>query len=188
MKKLLPKIGLGVLIVVGCLAVFWAYGVGWTAETEPLDSTRGLTADAVAQYYGDPTLAEGESTLVRTHYIDRSYDIEFEFDNDEIGIYSLYTVERKTSDALTVYGSTALSTSLMEADEVTLEERPDLFSWGDNSSSQIMMFEGQPAGHVIVARKGKVVFTVSVSGVFIDNPEELEELLSGLLASAERDG
>ena len=187
MHPWLRKLGIGLLIVAG-IAAYWAYAVGFTVDTQPGDERRTIRAALVAEYYGMPELAEGKSVIIRTRYLDGSYDVDSEFENESLAISTLYSVERKSSDALSVYGSTKVAMSLLETDGVVLQERDELFDWGDNSSSEVMVVDGEPVGHVIIARKGKAVFSTTIGGLYIEDPAELSALLMELTASAERDG
>ena len=168
----------------------WGMFIGWTVDTEARDTDCGITGEQLAAYYETPDLAGGTLEILRTRYLDGSYDVSIDYElDDSVLTSSLYSVERRGSDALSVYGGLLLTGPLMERmADVELQDRDDLFDWGDNSSSKVILVEGEPSGHVIVARKGKVAFMVTLGGVYEDDPQRLEALLQPVLDSAQRDG
>lgn len=189
-KKILLIIVASVLglAVVGGLG--WGMFIGWTVSTQSGDSERGLTGEYLAAHYAEPDFAGGSLEVVRTRYLDGSSDVTVDYEvEDTIVTSSVYSIERKSSDALSVYGGLLVTGPLMETmADIELEDRDDLFDWGDNSSSKVIMVDGEPGGHVIVARKGKVAFMVTVGGLYEEDPALLEDLLRPVLDSAQRDG
>ncbi len=189
-KKTLLIVVASLLGVALAGALGWGMFIGWVVDTEASDAQRGLTGAHLAEFYDEPELDGGTLELVRTRYLDGSYDVSVDYDLDEFVITSsLYSVERRASDAISVYGGLRVTGPLMETmADIELQERDDLFSWGDNSSSKVILVEGEPSGHVIIARKGKVAFMVTLAGIYEDDAQRLEALLRPVLDSAQRDG
>lgn len=171
-------------------ALCWGMIIGWTVETEANDTQRGVTGGHLAAFYEAPELDGGTLEVIRTRYLDGSYDVSIDYEVDEFFVTSsMYSVERRSSDALGVYGGLLLTGPLMKTmAEIELQDRDDLFDWGTNSSSKVILVDGEPSGHVIVARKGKVAFMVTLFGAYEDDAQRLEALLQPMLDSAQRDG
>ena len=171
-------------------ALGWGMLIGWTADTEARDAQRGLTGEHIAAFYEAPEWGDGTLEVVRTRYLDGSYDVTVDYEWEEsVLTSSLYSVERSSSDAFSVYGGLLLTGPLMKTmAEIELQDRDDLFDWGNNSSSKVILVDGEPTGHVIVGRKGKVAFMVTLFGIYEDDAQRLEALLQPMLDSAQRDG
>lgn len=189
-RKTLLIVLASVLGVAVAGALCWGMFIGWTVDTEAGDSQRGLTGEHLAAYYEAPELGDGTLEVLRTRYLDGSYDVSVDYEVDEFVVTSsLYFVERRGSDALSVYGGLLVTGPLMETmADIELQDRDDLFDWGDNSSSKVILVDGEPSGHVVIARKGKVAFTVTLAGIYEDDAQRLEALLRPVLDSAQRDG
>jgi len=189
-KKTLLIVVASVLGLALAAALGWGMFIGWTVDTETSDAQRGITGEHLATYYDEPELDGGTLEVVRTRYLDGSYDVSVDYEvEDFVVTSSLYSVERRASDAMSVYGGLLVTGPLMETmADIELQERDDLFDWGDNSSSKVILVDGEPSGHVIIARKGKVAFMVTLAGAYEDDAQRLEALLRPMLDSAEKDG
>jgi len=73
-----------------------------------------------------------------------------------------------TRGALTSYGAervgTAVGLKLSGEAPLRLEDQPNPFRWGDESSSSLLLFGKERVGNVFTARKGKRVFHVLFVG------------------------
>ena len=77
-----------------------------------------------------------------------------------------------------------------------LEERNDLFAWGDESRLAVILVGvgggvgvgGKPAGNLFIARKGADVFYLLVAGVCFDRQEAFASLVRPTLARIEARG
>ncbi len=136
-------------------------------------------------YTPDPA---GE-TLEKTRYIDDSYEIEYVYDlpeNDEAP-YLSYTVtfEPSASDASTTYvslwGGTKVAFYVFGEVQVEVQEKNELFRWGDESRFGLLLAEGRPFGNVFVAKKGKRVVYLLVSGIYFDDSESFSGFLTPYL-------
>ncbi len=188
----------GVLMVVlliggvGALFVLTATAEHVTAEDRQLI----VDARALAEYTEDFTPNPKNETITRSRYIDRSYDIEYEYDDpgndNEPYLHCCVTVERKRSDALTTYlaawqGSRLGMTWGADA-EVEVVERNDLFRWGDQSKFAVFFVDGKPGGNIFVARKGNVVVDLILGGVYFDEAEGFSSFVSPALTKIENSG
>ena len=136
-------------------------------------------------YAPDPA---GE-TIEKTRYIDDSYEIEYVYDlpeNDEAP-YLSYTVtfEPSTSDASTTYvslwGGTKVAFYVFGEVKVDVQEKNELFRWGDESRFGLLVADGRPFGNVFVAKKDKRVVYLLVSGIYFDDSESFSSFLTPYL-------
>jgi hypothetical protein len=134
-----------------------------------------------------PDLA-GE-TITKTRYLDDSFEIEYEYDlpQNEEAPYLSYnlTFEPSESDASTTYvslwGGTKVAFYVFGEIQVEVEEKNELFRWGDQSRFGLLLAEGKPFGNVFVAKKGKRVVYLLVSGIYFDDSENVTAFLAPYL-------
>jgi len=181
---------LGVLMVVGSGALFVL-----TAKEQPLsakDKAALLTIEDVALWMEDFSPDKSLESFSKKKYLDGSYEIDYEFDdpaNEEAPyVMCSIAVEPKVSDSLISYKAmhAGLNIGFAAEGEVELEERNSLFQWGDASKFSLIMSEGAPVGMVFSARKEKRVFLISISGVYFEDSESIEDLLEGHLRALEQ--
>jgi hypothetical protein len=170
---------LGILLLVGGGALFLV-----TAKEEPVTATeRQLVVDAgkLSQCMEGFSPNPQYESITKTKYLDRSYDIEYQYDapedSDDPFIYCCLTVERKLNDAMTTYGIAWQTCKMMTwgADaDVKYVDHNEVFNWGDKSRFAIIEVNAQPAGNLFVAREGTIVVEVMVLGVYFDAKEGFE--------------
>ncbi|NQU24688.1 MAG: hypothetical protein HQ567_25685 [Candidatus Nealsonbacteria bacterium] len=183
-----------VLLVVGLGAAF----VLTATEEEVTAEDRQLIVDAqtLAECMEDFTADPQNETITKTRYFDRSYDIEYEYDDPsddyEPYLYFCVTVERNSSDALTSYVAAWQTSKLGMAwgsdAEVKVVECNDLFRWGDQSKFAILKVDGEPAGNLFAARRGNLVVDLILGGVYFDDAETFSSLMSSALENIEDSG
>ena len=177
------------VVGIGALYVLTATEEEVTAEDRQLVVDIQALASSLEDFVPDPS----NETITKQRYLDRSYDIEYEYDDPdddyEPYLYCCVTVERKHSDAVTSYVTAWQASKLglrWGADaEVDIVERNDLFRWGDQSRFAIVMVDGEPGGNLFFARKGKVVVGVVLGGVYFDEAEGFSEFVSPALSNIE---
>lgn len=184
-KTLYLVLGLGlgiplllVLLVVGATLLFEL-----TSSSEPVgtaDRALLLDAEAVAEWLEGYEVQPNTATVTKTRYIDGSYELDYEYeddrDDDYLYVTSNVSIERKVSDAITVFATLELGVKI-GADDVEFDKRPDLLRWGDATSCAILRQDGEPFGNFVIARKGKRVYMIVISGVYFDEPDALQELI-----------
>jgi hypothetical protein len=183
------------------LCVAFVIGIGavyvLTAKEEPASqSERQLVVDAaaVAAARGDFTPRAELETCKKIRYLDRSFDIEYEYDSPEDDdnpyINSSLTVERNLRDARTSYlslwGGARLGMRFGSGTEVTVVERNDLFRWGDESRFALLQVGGFSGGNLFVARKDTKVVYLLLAGASLDEPGEIAALLGPVLERVEQ--
>jgi hypothetical protein len=188
-EPLLSRLGRPVLAVIGSIAIFLVLVVGlglldaWAASEVPLVEADYLyipTAYDLGEWLVDfepnPELIVASKTI----YVDGSYAIDFEYDDPEdLFLASGINVERKSSDALTVYGGAlvAYEATYAALDDVELEHADEFFQWGDRSTHVFLTSGGEPFGQFFLALQGRIVFSFTISGVYFDQPADFEEFL-----------
>lgn len=173
------------LLVLGALVValpligllMWGVFVGYEADLEPGDRKLVLTSDDLTVF--DPQLVPGPDKITRTEFIDGSWVVESEYESDALYVYTSLNHEPTERDARAVYTGIRAAAPLMAGLEegVTLEDRDDLFRWGDTHHAKAFMYNGEPTGVAVFARRGKSVITVSIGGWIFENADQLHALL-----------
>ncbi|MEM9593262.1 MAG: hypothetical protein AAGD06_03325 [Acidobacteriota bacterium] len=183
-------IGLGCGAVVGLVAVLVGLGVLFelSADEVPLSADeRGLLLDAEALARDTPDLGVdvANERAYKKQYFDKSYALEYEYEDSSLYLNYSINWEPKRSDAMAVYlpmwDSTRVGLQIGGGGELAVAERNDLFSWGDTSRFGILQANGEPYGNLFVARwKHDVVYLV-LTGLYYDDTESLEALLGPYL-------
>jgi hypothetical protein len=128
-------------------------------------------------------------TLQKTRYIDDSFEIEYVYDlpEDDEAPYLSYSVtfEPSESDASTTYvslwGGTKVAFYVLGEVQVDVQEKNELFRWGDESRFGLLLAEGRPFGNVFVAKKGKRVVYLLISGIYFDEAASFTDFLGPYL-------
>lgn len=188
-EPLLSRLGrpvFGAIVSIGVLFVLViGFGIfdAWTASEVPLaeaDYRYVPTADDLGGWLMDFEPNPDFITASKTIYLDGTYSIDFEYDDPEdLFLSSSANVERKTGDALAVYGGAlvAYEATYAALDDVELEHADEFFRWGDRSTHVFLTSAGETFGQFFLAQEGRVVFAVTISGVYFDQPEDFEEFL-----------
>jgi len=174
----------GILLVVGLAALYWA-----TSTEEalgPNDRAAIVDIDMFLDWSGDPYAPDyrGEK-VVKTRFIDDSYDIDYDFDvpedPDAPYLNCNITIEKTETDAAASYvgrwAGAILGMQIIGGADVEVIERDDLFSWGDESTFAILSIDGEPFGNMFSTRDGNRAFFIVFSGMYTDDGEIAGELL-----------
>ena len=182
----------GSLLLVAAGALFML-----TARDEPLtaeDRQHLPDIELLAELTDDFAPDENDATVTKMRYIDGSYDIEYEYDSPDDFfapyIYYCLTVEPNHGDAMTTYGLSWQATKIGmwgEDAEIEIVERNDLFKWGDASRFAIIKADGAPTGNIFVARSGRIVVDMIISGIYFDTPGGFGSLMNPTLENIKRD-
>ena len=170
MKKILTVFSL-VVLVSSCSE---------SANLTEQDSSAVLKAEDLSLWMEGFTPDTTKESLVKTKEFDKSYDIEYTYE-DQAGDIPLYlfhsiSVQPSSSDAVIVHKAMDFGTWIGSG-ETNLVTRNDLFSWGDESEFCLWKTEsGDVFGNYFSGRKGKKVVLIAISGIYFDQPETIEEL------------
>ena len=189
---------LGLFLAVGGVVVLIVGGGAFfllTAKDIPVtsaDREAVLDITDVALWIDDFSPDTSRESLKKTKYLDKSYEIEYEYDdslNDDAPyLLCSITVEPSISDARISYTAVKAGFSLGFSGEPGVKRvaRNDLFRWGDDSEFSLLKASGLSFGNVFVGRKGKRVYMITVSGVYFDESKEIRDLLGKKLRALER--
>jgi hypothetical protein len=176
---------LGAVIGLGALFNMSGTSVALASDERELVVDISHLKEWMEGYSPDPA---GE-TLEKTRYIDDSYEIEYVYDlpENEEAPYLSYTLtfEPSASDASTTYvslwGGTKVAFYVFGEVEVDVQEKNEIFRWGDESRFGLLVAEGRPFGNVFIAKKDKRVVYLLVSGIYFDDTENFSNFLTPYL-------
>ena len=186
--------GILVLVAAGAGVLVLLYFFGST-EVEVSAADRALMLDitAVAEWMEDYSPELDHEVVVKVRYLDRSYEIDYTYDvpDDEHAPYLNYTVSEDVSskDALASYlmlwSATKIGFLIIGDVKITVDQRDEIFRWGDRSRFGLVQADGAPLGNLFVAQKGRYVVYLLLTGVYFDETGPITELLSPYLAKLE---
>jgi|GEM_PF-796569 len=173
-----------ILLVVGMGVLYWA-----TSTEEPLgpnDQAAIVDIDMFLDWSGDPYTPDysGEK-LIKTRFFDGSYDIDYDFDVPEDPnapyLNCNITIEKNNADAkasyVSMWAGAILGMHMLGGADVEVNERNDVFRWGDESTFAILSLDGEPFGNMFSTRKGTRVLFIIFSGIYTDDGEAVSDLL-----------
>ncbi len=149
-----------------------------------------VTVDNLAPYAvipGDRSLCE---SYIAKHNIDGSLELEYEYDTEKDPMSEdvlFFKSEAEISDTVPLAKesfATRISAYKMGSSLVSgrkLQEKPSLFSLGEDNYAAIITQDGNPIGNVVVTRKGATVHSLVILGVYFDEREHLESLLASAM-------
>jgi hypothetical protein len=157
-----------------------------TGKSQPVtteDRTLLVTTDDLSARVADFEVQPRVEQLTKKKALDGSITLEYEYKPADGALFlnTTVTTERTASTASTNYASLRVGHGLgfsMSADKQTkLEDRNDLFSWGDESHHALITHGGKPVGNLFAARKGRHIYSFMLVGVYFDSTETLGDLL-----------
>lgn len=178
-------------LIVGSLAVgaigLVVAGVFWviSARDQPFtqhDHSLIASAQILAPYYEDFTPSDEFEVFTKQRYFDGSKEICYEYDSprdDEPYISVIISHERNRSDANMVFNiewsAQRLGLNIFDQD-FNLVEDNEFYSVGDRSRFGHITLDEEVLGHVLVARKNNSIYSFSISGYILDDPELWQEI------------
>lgn len=172
-------------------------GIGYvlsTGKQEPLkpgDEAAFVTAEALlATTSNDAKVDATKVKQGREKLIAGGVDLSYEYESEKPPLYvsTQISIANSAADAKnsflgqSVGGAAGLA---IAGEGVKLEDRDDMFKWGDQSKHKRLTMDGKPVGHFFIAQKGKYVFTTIFSGIYFDDADALAALLAPRLAAME---
>ncbi|MBN1317369.1 MAG: hypothetical protein JXA42_17945 [Anaerolineales bacterium] len=141
--------------------------------------------------------AKGESFQVKTNLGD-STEIEYEYDSEKdpestenLWIKSEAEILDNDELASTEFDDRISAYKLgafLGNSDVEIREDPELFSLGDENFSAYFELDGKKFGNVLVVRKGNVVLSLLIAGLYFDDPLLLHELMAPRLKQVDSIG
>ncbi len=174
---------LGVLLL--CILLGVAY-IWWFSEDMPIrqEDRDVLVTVAWAQGQGfevdfDPAL----ELVEKVRYIDKSYELSYEYTGLDAYILCEVTVEGSVSDAKASYvGLKAGQSIVFSIDDTDVRERSDLLRWGDDSKCALLYDdEGILVGNYFTCRSGKRLFSFVLIGLVMEERQALQDFLLPVL-------
>ena len=176
--------GLGMValtVLAGALLIWSAKSI----EVTPADRQLVVTVDELLPWLDDFSPDYTAESLEKTRYFDGSWEVEYSYDHtaEDTGLFisSTVAVEPTLQDAQTSYASMGVGLrigfSLQDTADMKLTDRDDLFRWGDQSQCTLITIDGRPVGNIFLARHGKRIFCVVLSGLAMEDSASLGQLL-----------
>ncbi len=196
-RKTVLAVVIGVSVsVVGLLVMIVGFALVYGFSAQELEITKEveasvLTIDDAAEWFEldiKPELEEWSTDL----YFDRSAQVYYYYNDEEESIYlnCNLTYEPKRSDALMSYqiewGGLKLTNRIGPGEPITLEERSEMFQWGDASRFAFQLYEEERYGMAFVTRKGGKVFFLDCWGMVLEDEGEIAGFLEPHLEALER--
>lgn len=154
--------------IIGTIGFVLSLGLLFNMTGEELELTapeRELVLDIthLSMWLGEYAPDAAAETVTKTRYIDDSYEIEYVYDvpEDDAAPYLTYTLafEQNTSDATTTYhsywGGTKVAFYVFGDVDISVEEKNELFAWGEESKFRILEAEGVPFRQRVHREKGR---------------------------------
>jgi hypothetical protein len=161
----------------------------WLAREEPVtkkDRDVLLTADQFVEWVEDFEVDPSLEKFSKIRNIDRSYELEYEYEAESFYLSCSIGVDRTRSDARQTYAAMIAGTRIgLSLEDMEWRNRPEMMRWGDQSKCALLYYDEEPAGNVFVCRKGKRTLLVIFSGVWFDDAGSFRELLEPVLEKLE---
>ena len=153
----------------------------------------GKDMDDLDAWFGGWPHDRSREAWSKRRYPDDTWEIEYAYEGgageDPVYLQSGLTVEGSARDARFGYAALEAASraglSMFGGDELTIIERPDLLSWGDDSVCWLIEGPAGPVGNFFLARKDKRLLHYYGVGFYFDEPGLMQEFLAGPLAVAE---
>lgn len=167
------SLGIGVPVAMfaacGAMALF-AYFTAAELPVTAADRSVLVTAEHTADWVDDFVFRPELETATKKRFLDGRHELVYFYHDPDNGVYIYCTVgyEPKEADAhLTYVGQKGVaSLDLKMSDDIKVENRDELFRWGDESSFALLTSDGEPVGNMFTARKGRCTFHLIVGGAF----------------------
>lgn len=184
------RASIGVVAVCGV----WALGCsGLAPKTYAIDQADRdafLEAKEVVEGLGiELPVDPAKESWTKTRSFDGAWEVEYEYESDELYVMHSVFVDTSESDAKAVYVGLKFGMSMADAGEdgFDLVEVDDLMLWGDQQQCSKMVTSGIDFGVMCVAQKGKRSMLLSFTGlgVNVDGKGSVDALLGERLALIE---
>lgn len=179
-----------VLAVCGTLALGCAGLEDRSYAIEPADHDVVLEAAEVVQALGlthevDPSA----ESWTKQRAFDGAWEVEYEYESDELYVMHSLFVDATASDARTVYLGLSFGMNIADAGEQDFElvEVPGLLEWGDQQECNAMRASGLDVGVMCIAQKGRrsMLLSVTALGAGLSEPGSVDALLGARLGKIE---
>ena len=183
-----------ILVVGGLILALIGMGLlfnlsGQDMEIKQSDKEALLTVSTIKNWVPNMKIDLAKETFTKQKFFDDSVDLDYTYDASESTfpayVNSSITVEPNAKDASLSYDSLKvgmkIGLSLGGNGDFKEVERNDLLKWGDESFCSLLYVDGNPVGNFFITREGNRIYYSLFSGIYFDNPEYLEQLLTPYL-------
>jgi hypothetical protein len=186
---------LGVALLVCVLLGGLGYVVTVTMKKQPLragDTAALVTAEDLFAATGRDTKPDpAKIKQSRQNLFGSGVEVSYEYESDEPPLYvnTVITISSSAGDARRDYVAQSVGGMVglaIAGEGVKLEDRDDLFKWGELSKHKRLLLNGEPVGHFFIAIKGKRVFSTIFSGVLFEDGASLRALILPRLEAMEK--
>lgn len=179
-----PLIVVGSIVGVLAICVLAALVFTWLAREETVtekDRDVLLTADHFVEWVEDFEVDPSLETFTKIRNIDRSYELDYEYEAEDFYLSCSIGVDRTPVDARQSYVAMLAGATIgASLEDMEWRERPGMMRWGDQSKCALLYVDDEPAGNLFACRKGKRTLFVMFTGVWFD-AESFRELLEPVL-------
>ncbi len=158
-------------------------------ERAVTDRERGLllTADHLSAYLGDFSPDRAGETCTAAQSTDGTVHVDYRYTDSTYGLSIICEVHLHPGEDDAEEQCEASAHSLRSAlgwnldPEQQVEDRNEFFRWGDQSYYSEIIVDGEPAGFGFYARSGARRFSLTIYGLFFQDPEAIGEALQAPL-------
>ena len=192
------RIGLVVALVIGVVAlVFFAGALIEVSGTPTALGARERALlpaiDAFSAQMAGHTPEQSRGRTSKTVFADGSYDLSFVYTDAgtpgapyvEYRVTVEPTVFQAIATSLMLWYGTAYGLDFASTIDFEVRRRDDLFAWGDASRYGFIEGDGHAVGNLLVARRGRVVVLLLVTGLHYDDPFTFFNVVAPLLEPLE---
>eukprot|EP00913_Durusdinium_trenchii_P008963 g8429.t1 len=173
------------LLIVGAGVLFVM-----TASNMPVTATDRsvlFTAKELEGRLDDFNYDPAKEVITKEKYIDNSYDLDYEYEDESVIVLCNVTVDTSVSDAKASFSTMWAGSKLVLGfdSEVDVMAQDHWLRWGDESRFATLKSNGETFGHMLIVRKGTRVFYLGLSGVYFEDAQQLNEFIMPTLAKLE---
>jgi hypothetical protein len=181
-----PLIIAGVVVGLPLLLVLMGLVYVWLAEDLPVtaeDRDVLVTAAWVQEHGFDVEVLPQLEVIEKSRDLDGCVELTYTYENDPLYIDCTITVDPAVSDARASYLVLTTGHAIgFSTTDLDMKKRPDLLDWGDQSKFGLLYGEGDTlVGNYFACRTGKRTFTLIITGVALDDSDELREFFLPIL-------
>ncbi|MEX0774535.1 MAG: hypothetical protein WD042_02350 [Phycisphaeraceae bacterium] len=158
-------LGVGVPMVLFGLCVLTGVLLVMLGTDKPLPVTNAdravvVNAELLAEWRDDFTPDAAHETITSKRWPDKGYSVEYEYDepaNDDspyLSCMATFDVTERIARTTNADQKDGALRGVQSVANVVLQERNDIYRWGDESAFYVMMAHGKPTGNCFMARKG----------------------------------
>lgn len=176
-----------VIAIVGGLYYVGVKGVSSRLPTE--EEKKLVLSPAHFEEFGQ-TLDPKCAKYTWKRNLDGTAEIEFEYDcgeNAKISITSGVEIGRDERDARESFTLTiAAYKTGAKIGGATLEERPELLTYGEQRYAAFLRNNNRTVGNVLLLRQGRVLHSLVIAGLYFDDPDDIQDLFAPLLVESKK--